>query len=95
MRSHINRSFREQYRRLPAEVRRQARRVYRQWLQDPYQPGLHFKRVGAREPIYSIRIGLHWRALGLLEDDPATGMPQVTWWWIGSHADYDRLLKGQ
>ena len=30
---------------------------------------------------------LGYRAVGLLEQD------EVTWLWIGSHADYDRLLK--
>ncbi|MCL5996043.1 MAG: hypothetical protein M1546_08300 [Chloroflexi bacterium] len=89
MKSHISRSFREQYRRLPAEVRQQARKVYRQWLRDPFQPSLQFKRVGLHEPVYSVRIGLHWRALGLLEEDT------ITWWWIGSHAEYDHMLKGR
>ena len=38
------------------------------------------------EDIYSVRIGLGYRALGLLEGTV------VTWFWIGSHADYDRIL---
>ena len=33
------------------------------------------------------RIGRGWRALGLLES------VTFTWFWIGSHADYDRLLS--
>jgi hypothetical protein len=32
-------------------------------------------------------VTLGYRAAGLLEDD------EVTWFWIGSHAEYDRLLK--
>jgi len=39
-----------------------------------------------QEPLYSVRIGRGWRALGLLEEET------VTWFWIGSHADYDRLI---
>jgi hypothetical protein len=30
---------------------------------------------------------LAYRALGLLEDD------EITWFWIGTHAQYDRLLE--
>lgn len=50
-------------------------------------PSLQFKCVHQTEPLYSVRIGLGWRALGLLEDDT------IAWFWIGSHADYDRLIK--
>jgi len=32
-------------------------------------------------------VTLGYRAVGLLESD------EVTWFWIGGHADYDRLLK--
>jgi hypothetical protein len=38
------------------------------------------------EPIYSVRVTLGYRALGLLEDDG------ITWFWIGTHAEYDRML---
>ncbi len=38
------------------------------------------------EPIYSVRISRGYRALGLRDGD------LVTWFWIGSHADYDKLL---
>lgn len=89
MKSRTSKTFRDRYRRLPLEVRKQARRAYRQWLYDPYQSGLQFKRIYAARPIYSVRIGLHWRALGVLEDDT------IIWSWIGSHAEYDRLLNGR
>jgi hypothetical protein len=44
------------------------------------------KRVHAIQPIYSVRIARGYRALGLRDGD------LVTWFWIGSHADYDKLL---
>ena len=55
--------------------------------QDPNQPSLQFKRVHSRERIYSIRVGIGWRALGLWEDEA------IYWFWIGSHAEYDKLLN--
>jgi len=36
--------------------------------------------------IYSVRVGLGYRALGAMAGDT------VTWFWIGSHAEYDKLL---
>ncbi len=50
-------------------------------------PGLHFKRVHDVPPIYSARVGISYRALGVLDGDA------VAWFWIGSHANYDRLLE--
>lgn len=87
MESKTTRQFRQRYRQLPIEVRQQARQAYRLWRRNPHHPSLQFKRVSEREPIYSVRIGLHWRALSFVEHDVAT------WWWIGSHAEYDHLLK--
>jgi hypothetical protein len=46
-----------------------------------------FKLVNARLAVYSVRVGLNYRALGLMDGD------QITWFWIGSHADYDTLLN--
>jgi len=73
---------------LPNKVKDHARRAYRLWKANPQHPGLQFKRVSNLEPLYSVRIGRNWRALGLLEQG------SITWIWIGSHADYDHLLGG-
>jgi hypothetical protein len=47
---------------------------------------LHFKQVSDREPLYAVRVGIGWRALGLLEGEA------INWFWIGSHAEYDKLI---
>ncbi|HYE40518.1 MAG TPA: hypothetical protein VEB23_11330 [Ramlibacter sp.] len=85
MNSQTTPEFWDCYRAMPPEARRLAVRAYRIWRENPRHPGLHFKRVHPSEPIYAARVGIHWRALGLLEGGT------VTWFWIGSHADYDRL----
>lgn len=72
---------------LPVEVRRKARKNYRLWKANPAHPSLDYKRVHTRRPIYSIRVGIGWRALGI---DDGT---DVIWFWIGPHAVYDKLLK--
>jgi len=84
--SQLTEDFVECFERLPGDVRARARRAYRLWKKNPSHPSLRFKRVHGREPVYAVRIGLGWRALGLMEGDT------VTWFWIGSHAEYDRLV---
>jgi hypothetical protein len=46
-----------------------------------------FKRVHSSEPIYPVRVSQGYRAPGVRDDD------LITWFWIGSHADYDRMLR--
>ena len=75
------------YHELPGPVRDAARKAYRLFQENPSHPSLQFKKIHASEPIYSVRVTLGYRAVGLLEQG------EVTWFWIGSHADYDRLLR--
>jgi len=69
MKSSTTADFREMLADLPPQVRRQARAAYLRFQEDPQHPGLHFKQVHATEPIYSARIGLHYRAVGIVESD--------------------------
>ena len=86
MRSRTTSDFWALYRQLPEHEKERARNAYRLWRENPSHNSLRFKRVNAKDPIYSIRVGRSYRALGLLEGDT------VTWYWIGTHADYDRML---
>ena len=87
MTSKTTRRFREAYRRLPEHVQRRAREAYRRFGDDPNHPSLRFKQVHATQPIYAARVGLGYRALALIEDEA------VVWFWIGTHAEYDQLLR--
>ena len=87
MRSRTTKSFWRLFDKLPQTVQLQAGKAYRLWRDDPHHPSLHFKSVHATAPIYSLRVSRAYRALGLREDDV------VTWFWIGSHADYDDLVR--
>ena len=51
---------------------------------DPRHPSLQLKKIGS---IWSARVGLHHRALAAQDAD------DLVWFWIGSHADYDRLIR--
>lgn len=85
MRHFASRRFWQCFESLPAEVRRLAVRNYALLKRDPTHPSLQFKAIhGGR--FRSVRIGLHYRALGV---PVAEG---IQWFWVGSHADYDRLI---
>ena len=81
------RRFWAAYRALPEPVKGAARKAYQIFRENPNHPSLQFKRIHGREPVYSVRVTLGYRALALVENDEAI------WFWIGSHAEYDRLLK--
>jgi len=69
---------------LPEAVQRLARQNFERLKADPRHPSLHFKKVGRH---WSVRVGSNYRAVGKPVDD---GM---LWIWIGTHADYDTILR--
>jgi len=80
-------AFWKAYRNLPDQVQQRARTAYRIWRENPGHPSLQFKQIHSTEPIYSVRIGLGWRAVGVRSGET------IVWYWIGSHADYDTLIS--
>jgi hypothetical protein len=79
---HASPRFWRCYDALPGRIRELADKNFELLKADPTHPSLHFKRVGR---FHSVRVGLHYRALGVDADDG------VLWFWIGSHAEYDAL----
>ncbi|MGI8541248.1 MAG: hypothetical protein ACR2N0_15990 [Rubrobacteraceae bacterium] len=68
---------------MPTHVRELADKNFALLKENPRHPSLHFKRTGR---FFSARVGLSHRVLGVEAEDG------VLWFWIGSHADYDKLL---
>ena len=85
--SHTTQSFRKALSKLPDSVRSQARVAYRKFLEDPDYPSLQFKCIHATDPVYSARINIDYRAVGILNNS------EIVWFWIGPHSEYDKLLK--
>ena len=79
--------FWQLYYKLPDEAQDLALKNYRLWLDNPSHPSLRFRRLEGKENLATVRIGDHYRALGILESD------QITCIWIGTHAEYDKLIK--
>jgi hypothetical protein len=80
-------AFKRAFDQLPPSVQDTARRAYALWKADPGHRSLDFKKLQGTENIYSARIGLSWRALGAVREN------RIVWFWIGSHSEYDRLVR--
>ncbi|MGJ4908439.1 hypothetical protein ACQR10_24870 [Bradyrhizobium sp. HKCCYLRH2060] len=71
------------YELLPETIKGLADQNFELLKRDPRHPSLQFKKVGR---FWSARVGLRYRALATEIDDG------YLWFWIGSHADYDKLV---
>ena len=83
MNHRASRRFWTCYNALPAEVRDLADEHYKLLKSNPNHPSLHFKKIGS---FWSVRVGLHYRALAVEH------VNDCVWFWIGHHAEYDRLI---
>jgi len=69
---------------LPRHIRDLADKNFELLKRQPDHPSLHLKRIGR---YWSVRVGARYRALAVEAGDG------LLWFWIGSHADYDKLLQ--
>ncbi|WP_246828897.1 type II toxin-antitoxin system HigB family toxin [Synechococcus sp. PCC 7502] len=65
------------------EVRHLADKNFQLLKNNPSHPSLQFKKVGK---VWSARIGSNYRAISTEIQDG------FLWFWIGTHAEYDKLL---
>lgn len=86
MKSYTLPSFWETYKKLDSDTRKRARKSYRIWIADPFHPSLRFKCINHAEDIWSVRVTLGVRSLGVLDGEA------VTWFWLGDHDDYKRFF---
>lgn len=83
MRHFASPAFWAAYEGLPETVRALADKSYALLKADPHHSSLRLKKVGR---YWSVRVGLRHRALAVGVDKG------LLWFWIGSHADYDKLI---
>jgi hypothetical protein len=74
------------YGQLPESVRGRADKAFSLLRENPRHPSLHFKETGT---FWSARIDIAHRALAVADG------PDFIWVWIGTHDEYDRLIRGQ
>ena len=64
MKSELNPDFVGLFQQLPDRVKRTARKNYKLWQDNPSHPSFEFKEVNQEDQIWSIRVGIGWRAQG-------------------------------
>ena len=85
MKHYASPRFWQCYEQLPENVRAVADRNFELLKVDTRHPSLHFKPVGS---FRSVRVGMGYRALAVESDG------DLVWFWIGTHAEYDKLVQG-
>jgi len=83
--SRTNADFWAHFNALPQEVQSLAKAKYKLWQEDAFNAALHFKPLVG--DVWSVRINQNYRALGRRRGS------FIVWFWIGTHAEYDQLLK--
>jgi hypothetical protein len=68
---------------LPGDIRDVADKNFDLLKNNPRHPSLHFKKVGT---VWSVRVGINHRAIATEVEG------RLLWLWIGSHAEYDKLV---
>lgn len=84
MKHFTSQSFWDSYHSLPKSVQELADKNYELLKTNPKHPSLHFKKVAR---YWTVRVGLRYRAIAVEEAG------DLVWFWIGSHAAYDQLIK--
>lgn len=84
MRHFASPSFWECYQNLPSPIQELADKDFELLKSNPRHPSLHLKRARG---YWSVRVGRKYRALAVEVEEG------LIWFWIGTHAEYDRLAK--
>lgn len=77
-------SFWEAYDLLPSSIKSIADKNFAILKTNPSYPSLHLKKI---KNYRSVRVGNRYRALAVEVEDG------LLWFWIGTHAKYDKLLE--
>ncbi|MDH3228198.1 MAG: hypothetical protein OEN55_00220 [Alphaproteobacteria bacterium] len=73
---------------LPQEIRKLAEENYHSWRENPRNPGLRFKQIHDKLPIFSFRVGMRHRTVGV-----ETGDGKVVWFWVGSFETFEKAVN--
>lgn len=75
------------YHSLPKEAQKLAREKYELWLGNASHTSLGFRKVKGSDDIWRVSIGDHYRAVCVKVE------LEYRWFWIGSHEEYNGLLR--
>ena len=85
--SKVRHSFWRAYDRLAPAVKIRAKVAWKLFERDPNHPSLRFKKLQARNDLWSVRINEQYRAIGVRSGDT------IEWIWIGTHNEFDNLFS--
>ena len=85
MNSKVTRHYIDAFDRLPGHIKQNVRSKYTQFKTEPFHESLQFKQTVLG--IWSVRINMQYRVLGRRNGNT------IVWFWIGTHGEYDNLLK--
>jgi hypothetical protein len=71
---------------LPGEIRKLADKNFKLLKENPSHPSLQFKKIGE---LWSARVDQAHRALAVEDGE------DFIWVWVGTHDEYERILKGR
>ena len=84
MRHFTSPSFWECYEKLPKHIQRLADKNFELLKEDTHHPSLNLKKV---DRYWAVRVGNRYRSLAVEIEKG------LLWFWIGTHAEYDKLLS--
>jgi len=85
--SKVRPSFWRAYHRLAPTVKARAKAAWQLFESHPNHPSLHFKKLQARNDLWSVRITEQYRAVGVRSGDT------IEWIWIGTHNEFDNQFS--
>ncbi len=83
-------SYWETFDRLPPDIRALAEENFHLWQKSHDHPRLRFKQVMDDPEVFSFRVGLNHRTLGV-----RTPNNRIAWFWVGSLDDFARMTGQQ
>lgn len=75
---------------LPTDVRKLAERNYELWKNNPNHPSLRFKQIHPDRPVFSFRVGMRHRTVGVRAEDD-----RIVWFWMGSFEHFRKLVGAE
>jgi len=73
---------------LSEKVKNLAERNYRLWKKNPQHHSLRFMKIHTELPIFSFRVGMKHRAVGVETNDG-----KIVWFWMGAFEQFIRLTN--
>lgn len=73
---------------LPEDIKKLAESNYRRWKENPRHPGLRFKQIHATLPVFSFRVGMRNRTVGVEVEDG-----KIAWFWVGSFENFSAMIN--